>query len=108
MTDIQKLVQLKALLQITDTTQDKTLAVYLDLAKSEIISWLWSGRTPDGVNDVPTQYEPTQIMACVAGYGLSGLENQTASSENGIGRTFKYSDMLAYIRANVIPYAVVI
>ena len=46
MTDAEKLVQLKALLQITDTTQDTTLAVYLSLAKSEILSWLYSGKTP--------------------------------------------------------------
>lgn len=105
MTDIQKLVQLKALLHLTDTTQDKTLAVYLDLAKAEILAWLYSGKTPNGVTDVPVQYEPTQVMACVAGFGLQGLENQTASTENAITRQFKYSNMLEFIRANVVPYA---
>ena len=105
MTDIQKLVQLKALLQITDTTQDATLAVYLSLAKSEILSWLYSGKTPNDVTDVPARYEPTQVMACVAGFGLQGLENQTASTENAITRQFKYSNMLEFIRANVVPYA---
>lgn len=105
MTDAEKLVQLKALLQITDTTQDATLAVYLSLAKSEILSWLYSGKTPDGITDVPTQYEPTQVMACVAGFGLQGLENQTASTENAITRQFKYSNMLEFIRASVVPYA---
>lgn len=104
MTDESKLVQLKALLQITDTTQDATLAVYLSLAKAEILAWLYSGKTPEGVTDVPAQYEPTQIMAVVAGYGLMGAENQTAHSENSINRTFKYSDMLQYIKSNTIPY----
>jgi hypothetical protein len=105
MTDESKLVQLKALLQITDTTRDSTLAVYLTLARDEILSWLYSGKTPEGVTDVPARYEPTQVMACVAGFGLQGLENQTASTENAITRQFKYSNMLEFIRANVIPYA---
>ena len=105
MTDAEKLSQLKALLQITDTTLDATLAVYLDLAKAEILSWLYSGKTPNDVTDVPARYEPTQVMACVAGFGLQGLENQTASTENAITRQFKYSNMLEFIRANVIPYA---
>lgn len=105
MTDAEKLSQLKALLQITDTTQDDTLAVYLTLAKSEILSWLYSGKTPNDVADVPARYEPTQVMACVAGFGLQGLENQTASTENAITRQFKYSNMLEFIRASVVPYA---
>lgn len=54
------------------------------------------------------EYDTTQIMACVAGYGLQGLENQMASTENGVTRQFKYSDMLMYIRANVVPYVGVI
>lgn len=108
MTTADKLAQLKALLQITGTAQDSLLTVYLDLSKAEILSWLYSGKTPEGVDDVPARYEPTQVMAVVAGYGLSGVENQTAHSENGISRTFKHSDMVQYIRANVIAYAVVI
>jgi hypothetical protein len=108
MTDAEKLVQLKALLQITDTTQDATLNVYLSLAKSEILAWLYSGKTPDGITDVPTQYEPTQIMAVVAGYGLAGAENQIAHSENGIVRTFKYEDMIAYVRGHVAAYVQVV
>lgn len=105
MTDAEKLSQLKALLQITDTTQDATLAVYLSFARDEILSWLYSGKTPEGVTDVPARYEPTQVMACVAGFGLQGLENQTASTESAITRQFKYSNMLEFIRASVVPYA---
>ena len=105
MTDAEKLTMLKSLLKITDTTQDATLAVYLTLARDEMLSWLYSGKTPEGVTDVPARYEPTQVMACVAGFGLQGLENQTASTENAITRQYKYSNMLEFIRASVIPYA---
>lgn len=105
MTDAEKLSQLKALLQITDTTQDSTLAVYLTLARDEILSWLYSGKTPEGVTDVPARYIPTQIQAVVVGYSQSGAEGQLAHTENAISRQFEYSNMLGFIKSNVIPYA---
>ena len=108
MTDAEKLSQLKALLQITDTTQDDTLAVYLSLAKSEILSWLYSGKTPNDVTEVPARYEPTQVMACVAGFSQSGADGQLTHSENGISRTFKHEDMVAYIRSHVAAYVGVV
>ena len=105
MTDAEKLAQVKSLMNITGTDLDAQLAVFLSFAKNEILAWLYSGKTPEGVTDVPAQYEPTQVMACVTGFGLQGLENQTASTENAITRQFKYSNMLEFIRANVVPYA---
>jgi hypothetical protein len=51
-----------------------------------------------------SQYDTLQIMACMAGYNLIGTENQTAHSEDGISRTFKYSDMLSYIHSNLAAY----
>lgn len=105
MTDAEKLTMLKSLLKITDTTQDATLAVYLTLARDEMLSWLYSGKTPEGVTDVPARYEPTQIQAVVVGYSQSGAEGQLAHTENAISRQFEYSNMLAFIKSNVIPYA---
>jgi hypothetical protein len=104
-TTAEKLAMLKSLLKITGSASDAELTVYLDFAKAEILAWLYSGKTPEGVSDVPAQYEPTQIMAVVAGVGLQGLENQTASTENAITRQFRHSSMIEFIRANVIPYA---
>jgi hypothetical protein len=105
MNDAEKLGQLKVLLQITDTMQEATLAVYLDFAKAEILAWLYSGKTPEGVSDVPARYIPTQIQAVVVGYSQSGAEGQLAHTENAISRQFEYSNMLAFIKSNVIPYA---
>lgn len=102
-----KLAMLKSLLKETSAS-DVDLTVYLDLSKAEILSWLYSGKTPEGVTDVPAQYEPTQIMACVAGYSQSGAEGQLSHNENGVSRTWKHEDMVAYVRSRVIPYAVVI
>ena len=108
MTLAEKLTMLKSLLKISGTTADAELTTYLDFCRLEILAWLYSGQAPEGVTDVPAQYEPTQIMACVAGYGISGAEGQTAHSENGIGRTFKYEDMVADIRAHVAAYVQVV
>ena len=104
MTEAEKLTSLKAFLKITGTAQDTELSAYLDFAKLEILAWLYSGNTPEDVTDVPVHYGPTQIMACVAGFGLQGLENQTSSTENAITRQFRYSTMLEFIRSHVTPY----
>lgn len=110
MTTAEKLSMLKTLLHVTDTTLDAELTVYLDLSEKEILSWMYSatGTIPDDVATVPTIYIPTQIMSCMAGYGLSGAENETSHSENGVSRSFKYSDMVDYIRSHVLPYVGVI
>jgi hypothetical protein len=108
MTQAEKLTKLKTLLNITGTEQDATLTVFLELSKSEILAWLYSGKPPDDVTDVPKWYEPTQIFAVVAGFSQSGAEGQTAHSENGISRNWKYEDMLSYIRGHVFPYVQVL
>ena len=105
MTDAEKLAMLKSLLNISDTAQNTQLGAYLSLAKAEILSWLYSGNIPDDVTDVPARYEPTQIMACVAGFSQSGAEGQLNHSENGVSRTWKHEDMVAYIRSRVVSYA---
>lgn len=110
MTDAEKLAQVKSLMNITGTDLDAQLAVFLSFAKNEILAWLYSGKTPDDVTDVPARYEPTQIMAVVYGYGQAGAEGQgqTAYAENGISRTWKYDSMVAFIRDHVFPYVEVL
>ena len=100
-----KLERLKTLLDIAGSDQDDVLSVYLDFARDEILSWLYSGKTPEDVMDVPKQYEPTQLMACVSGFSMSGAEGQISHSENSISRSWKYEDMVSYIRQHVSAYA---
>ena len=108
MTDAEKLANVKSVLGITVTTQDTQISAYLSLAKAEILAWMYSGSTPDTVTGVPSQYEVTQVMGVVAGFNLQGAEGQTSHSENGISRSWKHEDMVAYLRSHVTPYAVVI
>lgn len=106
MNDTQKLTRLKTLLEISGTSEDSRLSEYLSMAKDEILNWLYInvGAIPANVTDVPTRYEQVQIQACIAGYNLSGAENQGSHTENGISRSFSFPDMLAYIHNHVMPY----
>lgn len=106
MTNEQKLDMVKTLLGFDsgEGGEDERIAVYLSAAGKEILGWRYSyaAETPDAV---PDEYEMTQIHAVIAGYSQAGAEAQVTHSENGISRTFKYADMVHYIRSNVIPYA---
>ena len=101
---IEKLAMVKSILRISDQTKDDLLITYLNAAKSEILGWRYSyaETTPD---EVPAEYEMTQVQAVINGFTQSGNEGQNVSIENGIHRHFSYSDMVRYIRANVIPIA---
>lgn len=54
------------------------------------------------------EYDTVQVMACVVGYSISGAENEQSHSENGILRSFKYSNMTDYIHSHVSAYVGVI
>lgn len=108
MTSTEKLAAVKELL--TDGNplpSDTKLNAYIDLAKQEILSWMYSqiGGVPTDVTGVPTKYEVTQIYAVVAGYTHAGAEGERQHSENGVSRYFTTADMLDYIHRNV--YAIV-
>lgn len=107
MTDNEKLELLKTLLEDGGTLpSDEKLNAYLNLSGKEILAWMYHliGGVPEDMVDVPERYEVTQIYAVVAGYTHAGSEGQSAHDENGIRRTFKYSDMLDYIHQNVMAY----
>ena len=104
MTSNEKIIALKLIMGIETDTEDEVLQTYLSMAGQEIISWRFSHFDGEAPCDVPSEYEQTQLFAVVAGYSQSGAENQTRHDENGISRTFKYEDMVAYIRSHVIPY----
>lgn len=109
MSDQEKMAMVKSMLDVTDDSEDGKITSYLLASKKEIVAWRYSYASVSiEEQDVPSEYEMTQVMAVVAGYSQRGAENQLSHSENGISRTFKYADMLAYIRSNVITIARVI
>lgn len=105
MTDNEKLIRLKLILDISETDSDALLGEYLAMAKDEILNWLYiNSSIPEDVTEVPTRYEQVQIQAVIDGLSISGAEGQSNHSENGISRTFVYEDMVAYVHAHVYPY----
>ena len=111
MTDVEKISMIKTMLQIenSDISEDALISVYVTAAAKEIMGWRYSYSSRFlEVTDVPAEYEMTQVFAVVAGYSQIGAENQTSHSENGISRSFKHEDMIAYIRSHVVPIAGVI
>lgn len=99
----EKISKVKAILGIDGNSEDTLIGTYVDLAESEILAWMYNGKTPTTVTTVPTKYETTQIMSVVSGYTIRGAEGQKMHYENGVQRTFVYDDMIAYIHSHVIP-----
>jgi len=106
MTDAEKLTTIKTLLEDGgEMPTDEKLTAYLSVARSEILAWIYHlvGGVPDGVTDVPSKYDNTQIYAVIAGYTQAGAEGEELHIENGVHRHFRYAEMLDYIHNNVLP-----
>ena len=104
MTAADKLIMVKTVMG-ADAPDDNTIAAYLDLAKAEILNWRYSHNQDAMPDDVPAEYEITQVFAVVNGFTTRGVEGETVSVENGVHRHFQFSDMVQYIRNNVIAIA---
>jgi hypothetical protein len=104
MTTEEKLAMVKTIMG-GDAPDDETITTYLSYAKTEILQWRYSYNPDNMPEDVEPAYEITQVQAVVNGFTQRGMEGETTSIENGVHRHFNYSDMVRYIRANVIPYA---
>ena len=107
MTTAEKLTLVKTILGISasDTSFDEELTAYLNMAGEEILNWMYINhpeQRPEGEQAiVPIRYSMVQIHAVVNGYSHKGAEGETIHHENGINRTFRFDDMIAYIRSNV-------
>ena len=104
MTVDEKLGMVKTIMG-PDAPDDETILSYLDLAKTEILQWRYTFNPDAMPEDVPAAYEMTQVYAVVSGFTQRGVEGQSVSIENGIHRHFDFTDMVRYIRGNVIAYA---
>ena len=107
MTDAEKLTVIKTLLDDGgEMPSDEKLNTYIQIAGQEILAWKYHlvGGVPEDVTDVPAAEDVTHIYAVVAGYTHAGSEGEKQHNENSVNRVFIYSDMVGYIRNNVLPY----
>lgn len=103
MDDQGKLSIVKTILGISasDDSFDNDLFAYLDMAGEEILNWMYINHPSQRESTVPIRYSMVQIHAVVNGFSKRGAEGETVHNENGINRTFKYDDMVAYIHDHV-------
>jgi hypothetical protein len=106
MTDTEKLAMLKALVGITDTTDDAALAVFLTLAARKILSRAYPYDTTVVV--VPMQYDTLQCEIAAYLWNKRGAEGQTAHTENGINRQYENADVPASMLKPVTTHVGVI
>ena len=106
MTNDEKIELIMPLLD-DDSISGEKIEAYLTLAEKALLSHRYA-HSSNKPTAVPEEYEYVQIQAVINGLGISGAEGQTAHSENGISRTFKYSDMIDYIHRNVPAFVGVI
>lgn len=108
MTDAQKLLTLKTLLEDGgEVPSDEKLNTYLSLSQAEILSWRYHlvGGVPDGMTELSPGDDVTQVYAVLAGYTHAGAEGEQLHIENGVHRHFLYGDMVGYIHNHILPYA---
>ena len=111
MTDETKLTMLKTMLFPDGIAEDEVervdaqLGVYLDLARQEILNHKYEYSANGIPDELPSEYDVTQVMAVMQGFAQMGAEGQVTSIENGVHRHWKYADMCLYVHANVIPIA---
>lgn len=111
MTDETKLTMLKTMLFPDGIAQEEVasveaqLGVYLDLARQEILNYKYEYSANGIPDELPSEYDVTQVMAVMQGFAQIGAEGQILSVENGVHRHWKYADMALYVHANVIPVA---
>lgn len=104
MTDEEKLVALKAMIDGSDT--DDVLSTYLMLAGKKIIARAYP--YDPSVTEVPAQYDYLQCE--IAAYMLNkrGAEGQIAHTENGITRSYENADVPSSMLKTVTPHIGVI
>ena len=100
-----KVRRVKAILQISqsDTTSDSDISEYLSMARDEILNcmYFYKPARRAEVREVPLKYEVVQVQSVVEGLNHRGAEGEKIHNENGINRTWKYEDMVAYIQNHV-------
>lgn len=92
---MERLDELKTLLEITGNDSDTLLNTYLHIAEAKVLNRLYPFKNGD---TVPEKYEYKVIEIAQYLYLRRGSEGEVAHSENGIARTYENAD---------IPYSMI-
>lgn len=105
---MSQLDRLKALLGISDDTQDAVLTVYLDIAEEKMLNRLYPFVKDVTSLEIPTRYSSLQVEIALYMWNKRGAEGQTSHNENGINRTYESSDIPESLLNHITPFAGVI
>lgn len=100
MDETEKIRKLKIMQEEQD---DDVLSTYLYLAGRKIILRAFGDATT--VTEVPEQYSSVQLEIAVYMLNKRGIDYQTSSQENGVGRVYESADVPESLLACITPYA---
>ena len=90
MTDEMKIDYVKSMIDDT-AIADNLITVYLEMAKSNILSRMFPFKVPEGA-EMPNNYEFIQVQLAARYIQRRGAEGELSHSENGISRTYRSSN----------------
>ncbi len=103
MTDLEKIVMVKAM---TDETDDGVISVFLTIAGNKICRIAYP--FDDTAMVVPAKYETLQVEAACYLLNKRGAEGETSHSENGISRSYENADLPDSMKRIIVPMAGVV
>lgn len=103
MSDEQKIEYVKSIIDDT-AIADNLITVYLDMAKSNILSRMYPFVIPEEA-DMPSRYDFIQVQLAARYIARRGGEGELSHSENGISRSYKSvndEDLLMEVMQQVV------
>ena len=107
MTTAEKIIRVQNLLGNDEEATDALISVFLDDAKSEILTVRYPFGIPYNVTDVPAQYEYSQCKLAARYFARMGAEGEGVHIEDGVHRHYNSTDDIDILE-KIVPIAKVI
>lgn len=107
MTQEEKVTMVQTLLGEDAGAADSAVSAFLVQAKHDILNRLYPFGIPEDVEDVPMQYEMTQIKLARNYFLRLGAEGEDMHIENGIHRSYKSTNDEELL-SEVVPYCKIV
>ena len=103
MTEVEKLLLLKTMIEVSDGDTDAVLSVYLSLAAQEILNIAYPFVDDFTEITFPSKYDYLQVQAAAYIFNKRGAYGETAHNENGINRTYEAGHLPKSILQQITP-----
>ena len=88
MTDEQKKVMVKTLVEFDEDATDDVVAVYLNLAGNAMLERLYPYDSTKEAKDIPQRYDTIQCELAARYFLRKGGQGEINHEENGVNRTY--------------------